>query len=100
MLSFGYVVVCVTLTTYDKLRRKLQNSIEALSELFAEKSEKMKEKWMNLILCRSPDEQSRKKQGIESDDEDEESKKERPPDKEKNYFEIAMFNLEQIGVSS
>jgi len=42
------------MATYAQLRKKLQITTLALAELMAEKSKKLKEKYLNLILFRPP----------------------------------------------
>ena len=46
----------IIITTYVNLRKKLQLTTLALAELTAEKSNKLKEKYINLILFRPPKE--------------------------------------------
>jgi len=42
------------MATYAQLRKKLQITTLALAELMGEKSKKLKEKYLNLILFRPP----------------------------------------------
>jgi hypothetical protein len=43
------------MSTYVQLRKKLQITTIALAELAAEKSQKMKDKYLNLLLFRIPE---------------------------------------------
>jgi len=47
----------IIINTYVSLRKKLQLTTLALAELTAEKSNKLKEKYINLILFRPPKDQ-------------------------------------------
>jgi ABC-type multidrug transport system fused ATPase/permease subunit len=88
----------VILSTYDKLRRKYQATTEALGEINVEKSKVVKDKWMNLLFCKSAEEQALEKKGdIDSDDEEAQIKA-REISANKNFVSVLLYNLDQIGV--
>ena len=90
----------IILSTYDKLRRKYQATTEALAEINVEKSEKMKDKWMNLILCKSAEEQALEKAGGYDSEDEEAVFHARELSRNKNIISVLLFNLDQIGVRS
>lgn len=94
-----------------QLRKKLQLTTLALAELAAEKSNKLKEKYINLILFRNPDdvkaeaeeeaaaqqeEVEKKKKGKK--EKQEKKKPVRRSNKKKNLLEILLYNLEEVDV--
>jgi flagellar biosynthesis/type III secretory pathway M-ring protein FliF/YscJ len=95
------IIQAIILATYEKLRREGQETIRALAELFSEKSGKIKEKWVNLLLFRTQEEQRElERQRLVN------KKQVWTPEpefvlerKEKNYSEIFLYNMDQLGVS-
>jgi hypothetical protein len=108
------------MSTYVQLRKKLQITTMALAELAAEKSEKMKDKYLNLLMFRIPEDENKEEDvapidveaGRASKDGKKDGKKKKSnvtnsdltllegQEKKRNLLEILLYNLEEVDVTN